>query len=515
MILYLRYLCTLNSAAIFLLVVGSVMDTISWTFLAFDVTVFFLFFFVLINISAHPLVPLTVFFSFPVSLWELSRVFGLANVESLRSPRKVKGPESKGEEHEVRLVRFPRTRKARIYWNKRDITHLFGDANRKLNQLTFAWQARSGEIFRVTSTLGHGSRRNLQSGFFVDGQEFNNLVTWSELGQHYRNVASGTEESRCPSEGLHSRELEFHSSAIESEADSGTVPDLRPEQEVTPANQNFRLSMVGLSPGPGDEVVDELRSDLYSPTIEVLRSQITQCIPQTEEMVSRAIINAFFSEDNDSRASSDSLLSESTSDHFLGPIQFEVDAISQAYDWLRANQSLTAFAEQQEHKLEFLQTQIDAVMLEVSRDRLTATEACQMLLSVACVLGVDVNPLHENTTVLLMGLGKGATETELVSELKWYGEISAAAVSSDGSIGRYTMCFYVMMFEILVWIEHLTNFTITLNPRIVPVCLSRLNLTRYGSFGPEGNQNMRRQGCRLWASGRRQGILSFIFERSR
>jgi len=43
-----------------------------------------------------------------------------------------------------------------------------------------------------------------------------------------------------------------------------------------------------------DAIQDELHSDLYSPVLESLRLQITTSLPQTEEMVSRAIMNAFF-----------------------------------------------------------------------------------------------------------------------------------------------------------------------------------------------------------------------------
>lgn len=364
----------------------------------------------------------------------------MANLEAVRDGKK--GNDCRGEEHEVQFVCFVKSKKVRIYWNGRNITHLFREASRKEDQLAVAWQARSGEIFQVASGSNSSPQGKPQYDFFIDGRSFSSLPSVAELGAAAFGLAR--DERRSPVDECCAEKIEVCSLGYEvSEASSGVVPELEEGHgeeaifEEAPAGQNFRLSMAGLTPSrPGDEVVDELRSDLYSSTIEVLRNQITECIPETEELVSRAVINAFFSGDDESRTSHDSI-SESFSEPFPGAIHFEVDSMSQAYEWLRLNRNHALRPDHKERKLEFLQKQVDAVMLEIRRERLSANEACQILFSVACVLGLVVNPVLENTAIVLVGLGKGAKDNDLHSELKWYGEISAAAVSEDGDIGRF------------------------------------------------------------------------------
>jgi hypothetical protein len=337
-------------------------------------------------------------------------------------------------------VRFVRSKKARIYWNNRNITHLFSEGNRRLEKVSFAWQARSGEIFQVTAQSDQNAPKGEnQFGFSIDGHRFEALPRMDQLGEE--QDAPVRREKRCPPEAIHPEDAEsILSLSSHGENDSGGNAEHEKEQigeHPEPADLGFRLSMVGLSPGHGDEVVDELRSDLYSSTIDLLRNRITKCIPQTEEMVSRAVINAFFSDD-ESHSTNDSV-SESFSDHtFYHAVQFEADAMRAAYVWVKQNQP--SFVDvNDELVMEFLQKQVDAVLLQVRRDRLSAIEACQVLISVACVLGLDVTAPGENTTVVLLGLDKATTEEDLASVMKKCGEINSAAVSSLGGLGRFTL----------------------------------------------------------------------------
>ena len=342
----------------------------------------------------------------------------------------------------MRLVHF-KSKKAKLFWNNRDITHLFRDANKKLERVTFAWQARSGEIFQVVARSPDSSlpKGRSQFEFYIDGISFAQLPLPSDLGTE----TSGQEIPLVPSTRSNEDRQDYagplHSRSLSSLGNGSSPVSVDPpetprEPQHLPGNLDFRLAMVGLSPST-DEVVDELQSDLYSSTIDTLRTRITECIPQTEEMVSRAIMNAFFSDD-DSLQSQESFSEDSTEHFFEHSMQLEADAVVQAYEWV--NQSGRGIPDVTE-RLDFLQKQIDSVMAEIRRGRLSAGDACQHLISVACVLGLEVNPTSENTTILLVGLDPRATEEDLSAKLKVYGEIATASASETAGYGLCRYCY--------------------------------------------------------------------------
>lgn len=403
------------------------------------------------------------------SRWTAKWSFGLANTEAINAGKV--GDACRGEEHEVRLVQFPRSKKARLYWNNKNITHLFRDASRKLDKVTFAWQARSGEIFQVIARSNPVPQGKSQFSFYIDGVIFANLRQSKELGADqtsgseedlephhhgYEVELTSSGEGRGPGESrhqglvgtLHSRTLSVSVSGegggpalgvgVDVDGVDECAQQAPSEPQHGPGNLDFRLSMVGLSP-PSNEVVDELRSDLYSPTIDALRTKITECIPHTEELVSRAIMNAFFSDD-DSIASQDSLSQCSFEEDFFDhSIQLEADAVVKAYAWVNGGEFGTSTPDKSE-RMEFLQRQINAVFGQIRREKLSELEACQLLYSVACVLGLEVNTTLENTTVLLVGLDQKCTPEDL-STLKVYGEIATAAASTAVGYGLCRFCY--------------------------------------------------------------------------
>lgn len=280
-----------------------------------------------------------------------------------------------------------------------------------------------------------------QFEFYIDGISFAQLPLPSDLGTetsgHEIPLVSSfrsNEDRQDYAEALHSRSSSNVGNG--SSPVSVDAPETPTEPQHQPGNLDFRLAMVGLSPST-NEVVDELQSDLYSPTIDTLRTRITECIPQTEEMVSRAIMNAFFSDD-DSLESQESFSEDSTDHFFEHSMQLEADAVARAYEWVNSTDRGIPDVTK---RLDFLQKQIDSVMAEIRRNRLSAGDACQHLISVACVLGLEVNPTSENTTILLVGLDPRAAEEDLSAKLKMYGEIATAAASETVGYGLCRYCY--------------------------------------------------------------------------
>jgi hypothetical protein len=254
---------------------------------------------------------------------------------------------------------------------------------------------------------------------------------------------------------------------------------------------DFRLSMVGLkhvgnpsarsSPGgagAGAVVVDELRSELYSPMLETLRLTISEHLPQLEDVVSRAIIRAFFADadsshhsgsglptpsspaksqqqgdghrpqdltrcssnaSSTSRRSSASRRSGSANAHQrLDAVQLELDTLKAAYEFVEALPQADGTQEDSRSdsgldlRHVFMQKQIDSICWLVRNDEVTPAEASRILLRLACLLELDFASPVPADTVLLAGLGGSATPQDAALALSELGEVSASAVSPGG-----------------------------------------------------------------------------------
>jgi hypothetical protein len=321
------------------------------------------------------------------------------------------GDDCRGEEHDVQLVWSVKSGKTRVYWNRRNISRLFRHGNRS-GMVEFAWTTRTGEHLQI---VAHSEPLPgvIQYDLVVNGTSFSKLPNVSQLG-------------------LQSREPELRSPHFLQRFDSLSVlsglsdlPSVDLPEEGSPEALGFRLSMVGLNSGLEDAIVDELHSDLYSPVLESLRQQITECLPQTEEMVSRAIINAFFC-DSDSQQSFDSSLSDATT--ALDPYQTEANAVWEAYEWVGLNVEYAPRPDAQELALAFMQKKIDEIFLHIRNDKLSSDAASRILLSVGAVLGLKFANSIPMDTIILDGLPCNTTAKVLNTILCSYGQLECTAV---------------------------------------------------------------------------------------
>jgi hypothetical protein len=338
----------------------------------------------------------------------------MTNEEALS--RGCSGDDCRGEEHDVELVWSVKSGKTRVYWNKRNISRLFRDGNRS-GMVEFAWKTRTGENLQI---VAHSEARPgvTQYDLVVNGTSFFKLPNVSQLGLS-QSRESLDEPELCSPNFLQRLDSISVLSAL-SDLPSGDLME-----EGSPEALGFRLSMAGLNSGLEDEIVDELHSDLYSPGIESLRHQITECLPQTEEMVSRAIINAFFC-DSDSQQSFDSSLSDATT--VLDPYQTEANAVWEAYEWVGLNVEYAPRPDAQELALSFMQKQIDDIFLHIRNDKLSSDAASRILLSVGAVLGLKFANSIPMDTIILDGLPSETTAEDLNQMLCSYGQLECTAV---------------------------------------------------------------------------------------
>lgn len=366
-------------------------------------------------------------------LW-LRRGFGFANLAAL-----LEGQQNcRGEEHTVEVVRSGKSGKIkRIYWNKRSITDFFR-ASGASGASELKWKARSGETLQIVKTTS-------KAGFdlLVDGTRFSELPSFGQLGQLVS--VSQTSEDRCPRdshelERLPMSELsEPNDFSVISDLDSDPFQDatLNPPRGQPQQNADFRLSMMADFSSSEDCLQDELHSELYSPLLESLRIQITSCLPQTEEMISRAIMNAFFRESG----SEDSFSLSVDSADAVDPFQVEVDCLWEAIEWVRLNVDYAPRPDTEELALNLFQKRVDDIFCRVRHEELASDEAARILLSVAAALGLKFASRLPQTTLILDGLEKGITQDDIHDRLASFGDIEATAIAKVSS--RFGFCrFY-------------------------------------------------------------------------
>jgi RNA recognition motif. (a.k.a. RRM, RBD, or RNP domain) len=391
------------------------------------------------------------------------RVFGLTNLATLREGKV--GRECRGEEHVVEVVRNKTSGKIRIYWNSSNITHLFRQRYiPDVSILEYSWKTRSGEALRIVGNVGQNpAEDSTKFEFFVDGTNFTNLPTVGQLGRNTDQVKEG----RSPHDDTGSQRS-LDSSIATNDPDADHSSDME---------QGFRLSMVGLNSMTSgeDEVNDELHSDLYSNSLSSLRSQIVTYLPQTEEMVSRAIINAFFVE-----AQSSPLSFSFRSLDKINHCQVEADFILEAFRWARLNVDVAPRSDVEDLGMQFLQKCIDNIFLLIRNEELNSDEAARVVYSVAAILRLKFANDIAQDTIILNDLAPGTTTDDLREALSPFGEIEAVSISSISRTFGY--CRYVSLDAIRRIMVTMEGGSFVINdkiPTITSLCSNSFDSNHY------------------------------------
>lgn len=177
---------------------------------------------------------------------------------------------------------------------------------------------------------------------------------------------------------------------------------------------------------------DELRSDLYSPKLDNLRETIITALPQADDILSRAIINAFVDGDHYQSGlhhENDFTYQGLDTDHF------EVEALAHACTWL----------DEINHEpgeldlLEQLQIYVDAIFLRVKREYMNSDDASRIILNVASVLGLSFSQAICYPTVLVQGFDLRCNKDSIFHALSMYGTIDALTFSRKG---KFACCHF-------------------------------------------------------------------------
>ena len=309
--------------------------------------------------------------------------------------------------------------KTRIFWNRRDISHLF-QTNGKSGLLELAWETRSQERLQV---LAHSESTPgaVQYDLLIDGVSFFGLPSKEMVQASASRTADKAPRSLTGS--FHGESRAESLSAL-SEEESLRAPN-------TPENLGWRLSLAGFSAGALErEPVDELHSDVYSTMVESLRSEITNHLPQTEGLVSRAIIHAFFPDSDSETAPSYGSFSITERD----PLQVEADFLSRADEWARLNLDFAPAPDAEDRALQYFQKHVENLFSYVRNEELAPEDASRILLNVAALLRLEFARPLLGDTVVVKGLDTMKLD-DFSSTLSSFGSLLAIGLDTKRGLG--------------------------------------------------------------------------------
>lgn len=323
-------------------------------------------------------------------------MFGLAS-RGQRASLKV-------DEQQVILTWNPNNGKIKsVYWNKHEIKHLVRFQEGSTGSLECSWRLRTGEELKIIVRPQLSSERDRYT-LSLDGEDFGCFPTIRELD----NV-------ECFEDGVQL----LDSSSLDAQDPLSDHPDM-----------GYRLSMAGLSKvqfSCGDQVEDELHSDLYSPLLDSLRRNISKALPQAEAIVSRAIAHAFCTETG-SITSTDSLSVYSLEGGC--PSALEASVLKGAFEWIRSHPSSN-----EDEQLHFLSKLIDELLMHFRNENIDSDETSRIILGAAVVLGLELQEDVPHDTVLVYDIPKQMTERTMTNELQNHGTIETAAIAPFSGVG--------------------------------------------------------------------------------
>lgn len=331
----------------------------------------------------------------------------------------------------MRLVWSVLSGKIRVYWNKFNISHMFRERRAAREKVDIGWNSRCGASIRILATAVQ-QQNSRQYDFLVDGISIFSMPHISDL------VPVVEIEDAVPS--LHPSELRSDGSCEErSDEDVGSSDcdggDTYQEMDVS-----MRLSMAGFTPcEPQDEmIVDDLTSLSLNNVLDDLRTRIIDLIPNSEDMVSRAIVQALSVEAAECSQSVRSWDSSCSSESVTPSVmQIEADIIRDTTEWINHNVQCAPRPDVQDQKRAFLQRLMDVVFVHARQERVSLEGATRILGDVATLLDLRLYREVPRDTVILSGLDKHLNENALISTLCAYGELKEVGMAAGHRFGKF------------------------------------------------------------------------------
>ncbi len=316
-----------------------------------------------------------------------------------------------------------RSGKTDVLWNGVNMSHSFREVS-STGTFEYSWQTRTGEHLQV---IGYPGSTDYE--LLVDGTKFTDLPDLNNLRQPERTALNGIEQR---SEDAHSL-LSHHGTELCNDRES----DRSDPFEIVPYGSGFRLSLAGLK-SQGQEVEDELRSNLPLSSLDTLRDEIVSAMPDAEEMVSRAMLNALL--DEAISLSRPNLPTTGAN----GSFQIETEMLMETMEWINIHRFCTDLDDM---KYAIMQKHVDAVFAHVYRERMSVAEALRALISVACLLRLKVSRPVANNTIIVLDLAKQENHNDLIEALAKFGEIEDCAIVQGTGFGEYNLFDRSRKFE--------------------------------------------------------------------
>lgn len=359
------------------------------------------------------------------------------------------GIECRGEEHEVELVWSVVSDKVKIVWNKRNISDFFPE-ERVAGKVDVSWESRSGEKYRI---FAHESPvRSPQYDFFIDGVSIFSLQHVSELSAT-TIIVDNLADCEVLSE-----------TSMDSASSRGSISDYDNETRQAP-DAGFGLSMAGLS--PCDPLDDDLTSSYsFTNILEHLRGVVTSIIPNSEDMVSRSIINALSEDKNSCEPYSRTHYESSSSLSSMGqmPTQIEANLLYETTEWASLHLPCSQRPDVQEQKRLFLQKQMDFVFVHARHERLTEDTAARILYNIATLLDYPIRQSfeRERDTIIIRDLKNEINLDALTGATVVFGELREVGVASNRT---FAFCRFASETGPLRALAAVDQGTLTINGR--------------------------------------------------
>lgn len=341
-----------------------------------------------------------------------------------------------------------------LRWNNADISRYFSSTTPSTKFLRYSWQSSSGVTFQIEAHADFPEDGRHQYEFFIAGRSFFSLPSASEFlamkrgSQSYVRVTP--EKHPSPEESAARVTPEKHRNPDGSA--TGQVAKDKVDKLFLPQIHTPKVQRHAESSGSDrdEDTEDPLHSDLYSSSLVALRGEISNSVPELEEMLSRAIIYAY-SEDHDSLGSSiaDSF-SIQTGDE-LNPVQVEADALCEAYECMKWTTLNETENDVNDVKLEFMRGQVEKMVMHARHERLSPIVAAKIMVSISAVLDLKLARKFHCDTVILVGMDPGVTTQFLYDVLKPFGQIEAVCTaSSENGFGKnFEVCKSHLRFDVL------------------------------------------------------------------
>mmetsp|Transcript_24450 Transcript_24450/g.57776 ORF Transcript_24450/g.57776 Transcript_24450/m.57776 type:complete len:549 (+) Transcript_24450:143-1789(+) len=363
--------------------------------------------------------------------------FGLTNL--IAAVEGKSGIDCKGEEHVVELLWSLQSDKIRVFWNKKAIAFHFRE-KRDAGKLDLSWESRSGERYRILAYESSSFRLTRQYDFFIDGSSVFTFPLLSELAPACAKVYPPARNDDRPTSVVVIDQSATFEDLSESSVGSDHMNEYMNETRQ-PLDSRLRLSMAGFVPCvPLDETGDDLISSysLTNNTLDSLRRAITGLIPNSEDMVSRSIINAL-SQDNNYCNSDDLSLCSEFSSRSIGstphtPTEILANLLLRTTEWAKSNVLCGLRHDIREQKRLFLQKQMFAIFKHAHNEHLGVDEVVQVLLDICTLLDIHVRTFTPTERVTLIIRYPNKIELDaLATILSQFESLRQIGVSSSGT----------------------------------------------------------------------------------